>query len=116
MEQPSPAVQAMARQLLAHAMSGGDTKDAADVVASASRAYDDVRTRSARLLGSGGFHALMTRALALAKKDRPELSGVRVEPDGSLVGLQEVAAGRSPDEVADGLVALLARLLGLLAI
>src|SRR5207248_11681173 len=70
-----------------------------------------LRRRLSELTGVNGFHALMNRALTLARAQAAGLSAVELKPDGSLNGLGEIC-GRDP---AAG-VELIAQLLGLLAI
>jgi hypothetical protein len=45
-----------------------------------------------RLVGIGGYRALLQRALILAQRESPTLSGVEVKADGSMVGLEGAAA------------------------
>jgi len=66
------------------------------------------------LMGSGGFRALLSRALTLATAEVPGLRAVHVQADGSLEGLEELRTQLSPAELFDGRVVLLAQLLGLL--
>jgi len=60
------------------------------------------------VLGAAGFHALLARAVTLAKAEVPAMTAVQAQADGSLVGLS------ADDDVAKGEVVLVARLLGLL--
>jgi hypothetical protein len=65
-------------------------------------------------MGNGGFHALLARALALAKTEVSWLRPVHVNASGSMEGLRELQTQLSPDEFLEGRVVLLAQLLGLL--
>jgi hypothetical protein len=67
------------------------------------------------LMGTGGFRALLSRALALAAAEVPLLRAVHVMADGSLEGVDKVHAKFSPDEFGEAQVVLLAQLLGLMA-
>ena len=67
-----------------------------------------------RLVGLEGFRALLVRALALARAERPWLSAVEVRQDGSLQGLGEAALQRDNAGATEGYAALLAQFLGLL--
>lgn len=75
---------------------------------------EKLRPPLAALVGSTGFSALLSRALALASPEVPWLRGVYVKADGSLEGLAELEAQVDPEKIAEGRVALLAQLLGLL--
>lgn len=68
------------------------------------------------IMGSAGFHALLSRALLLAGEDVPWLRSVNVKADGSLEisWEHELKAKVDPKEIAEGGIVLLATLLGLL--
>jgi hypothetical protein len=68
----------------------------------------------AALMGTIGFRALLSRALVLANADVAWLSGLHVGNDGFFEGLTELQAEASPEEIYDGGIVLLVRLLGLL--
>jgi len=76
---------------------------------------DKLRPLLATLMGSGGYRALLLRALALASAQVPWLRAVHVNADGAWGGLKELSAELDPDEYLEGRVVLLAQLLGLLA-
>jgi len=76
---------------------------------------EKLRPQLAILAGSGGFHALLSRAFALANPEVPWLCTVHINADGSLEGLEELHAQLDRDELFDGGVVLVAQLLGLLA-
>jgi hypothetical protein len=67
-----------------------------------------------QLVGREGFHALLARALALAKAEHPWLGGVQVDAAGSLAGLEAALAVGEPADADAGAAAVLAHLLGLL--
>jgi hypothetical protein len=75
---------------------------------------EKLRPPLAKLAGNGGFHALLSRAIALAKPEVPWLRTVHVNTDGSLEGLEVLHAQSDHDELFDGGVVLVAQLLGLL--
>nr|QQZ50276.1 hypothetical protein JKL49_00670 [Phenylobacterium glaciei] len=54
------------------------------------------------------------RALVLATAEVAWLSDLKVKVDGLIEGLNELKAQANPEEIADGGIVLLARLLGLL--
>ncbi len=108
MRTPSPAIQALARQLLAD----GPAREAANADPHrAVRAVEKLRAPLMKLIGTAGFSSLLARALSLARRQAPVLEGLRVQPDGSLVGLDEVQRDSS-----DGGAILVAELLDLLVI
>ena len=76
--------------------------------------FDKLRPYLATLMGTGGFRALLLRALALATAEVSWLCEVQVKADGALEGWQDVHAKLDPDEFFEGGVVLLAQLLGLL--
>jgi hypothetical protein len=73
-----------------------------------------LRPHLAKLMGSLGFRALLSRALVLANAEIPWLRAVHVKADGSLEGLGELEAGLGREEFLEGCVVLLAEFLGLL--
>jgi hypothetical protein len=76
--------------------------------------FEKLRPQLATLMGNTGFHALLSRALALASMEIPSLPAVYVKADGSLEGLNDREARGVAEEIAEGRVILLAQLLGLL--
>jgi hypothetical protein len=111
MSRATPKLRAFAKRLIAHETRGNksfDKKSAAFLF------NDRLRPQLTELMGTGGFRALLSRALALANVDVAWLRAVHVKADGSLEGLDELAAQVEADEVVEGGVALLAQLLGLL--
>jgi hypothetical protein len=77
--------------------------------------FEKLRPQLATLMGNTGFHALLSRALAVANAEDPSLRAVHVKADGSLEGLEELQAQVEPEEkMAEGSVVLVAQLLALL--
>jgi hypothetical protein len=75
------------------------------------RVYERLRRQLGAPVGTDGFQALASRALALAKAESPRLSAVRVTANGGLRGLGEVESQTDSDgEVG---IILIAQLLGL---
>jgi hypothetical protein len=105
MNTTTPVIEALAQRLIALESAG---EPSAMQFAAAVRTCDRLRVTLARLVGADGFCSLMSRALALAKREVPSLEAARVLPDGSLVGLDGVRRD------ADAGVIVVARLLGLL--
>jgi hypothetical protein len=77
---------------------------------------DKLRPQLATLMGNVGFHALLSRALAMANAEVAWLRAVHVKADGSLEGLDELEAQVYPEEIFEGKVVLLAQLLGVLVV
>lgn len=78
------------------------------------RVGEKVRVSLIRLVGEDGFTALIRRALALARTDAADLQTVKIEADGRLEGIEELAAeGESGIETA---TTLIAHVLGLLVV
>src|SRR5579862_4335196 len=63
------------------------------------------------LMGTAGFRALLSRALALANEEVAWLRAVHVNADGSLEGLEELHSQLDPNEFFEGTLVLLAQLL-----
>jgi hypothetical protein len=79
------------------------------------RVYERLRRQLGAPVGVGGFQALASRALALAKSQSPRLSAVQVTANGGLRGLGEVESQTDADADEDGEagIILIAQLLGL---
>ena len=77
------------------------------------RVYERLRRQLGSAVGVDGFHALASRALALAKSESPELSTVQVTANGGLRGLGEAESRAPVDEDGEAGVILIAQLLGL---
>jgi hypothetical protein len=77
------------------------------------RVYERLRRQLGAPVGSDGFQALASRALALAKSESPRLRAVEVTADGGLRGLDQVESKTGADEDGEAGVILIAQLLGL---
>jgi hypothetical protein len=77
------------------------------------RVYERLRRQLGAPVGTDGFQALASRALALAKAESPRLSAVQVTANGGLRGLGEVESQTDPDENGEAGIILIAQLLGL---
>jgi hypothetical protein len=75
---------------------------------------ETLRPQLATLMGSAGFHALLTRALAVARAEDPWLRAVEVEADGSLRARDEAEAMANTKAMTESSVVLVSHLLGLL--
>ena len=108
-----PAIQDLARGLLAREPEGGEPSHGD--MGRAVRACEKLRVPLTKLIGVAGFASLLSRAMALAKRQAPSLEGLRVEADGSLAGFNEVQQDSGAAEAARHAgVVLVAELLGLL--
>lgn len=56
------------------------------------RVCEKLRRPLTTLIGPAGYSSLLSRALTLARRESPALAEVRVNPDGSLEGLEGEAA------------------------
>lgn len=102
----------LARRLLVYEAAEGKTSEPAEPVAV--RVYNKLRRPLSALAGVPGFWSLASRALALARAEAPDLSSVRIMPDGSLQGLGEVEPQVTRGQNGDSGAILIAQLLGLL--
>ena len=67
-----------------------------------------------KLMGPGGYRALLSRALSLAGADAPWLGKLFLKEDSSLEGFAAVRKELGSKAITEGEVALVAQLLGLL--
>ncbi len=70
----------------------------------------------AKFMGAAGVGVLLTRALALASVEIPWLRQLRAQDDGTLEGVAEIEAKLGPGAIAEGEIALVGHLLGLLVV
>jgi len=109
-----PAMQNLARWLLADEAAVANTPEATVQVAVCIRVCEKLRRPLSTLTGVDGYRALISRALALSKADVPSLASMRVMADGSLESPDPVGQERDVDETRKGGASLVAQLLGLL--
>jgi hypothetical protein len=109
---PTPAIQELARQLLAGTPAGAESSgDAAQIV----RTCEKLRAPLSKFAGAAGFASLLSRALALAKRQAPSLEGLWVLADGTLIGFNEIPQDlAAADATRQGGIILVTELLGLL--
>jgi hypothetical protein len=107
-----PKTREFAERLLAHEGAAGKTTEPVEFPAF--RVCETLRRPVSALLGVAGFRPLLSRALALAKAEAPNLSAVEVAPDGSLQCLGELGLQIDQDQYREGGVILIAHLLGVL--
>ena len=77
------------------------------------RVYEKLRRQLGAPVGPDGFHALASRALALAKAESSGLNAVQIAANGGLRGLGEVESGMNADDYGEPGIILIAQLLGL---
>jgi len=73
-----------------------------------------LRPQLAVLMGKGGFHAVLSRALAVAGAEVGWLRAVKVNADGVLEGWEPAEGPEDADETTEAGALLVAQLLGLL--
>lgn len=112
MNKSTPEMRLFAKRLMAYEAKRNNTHQV-----SATAAFyvcEKLRPQLATLMGSGGYRALLSRALALASAEVPGLRAVRVNPEGGLDGLVDDAAQPGADDLFEARAVLLAQLFGLL--
>ena len=109
MTNPSASIRALAQHLLAVEAANQSTSDVHEAV----RVCEKLRISLARFAGPAGYTSLLRRALALARAEVPALQTVKVGADGSLEGLEHLAADAS-NGGPDAAVAITTYLLALL--
>ena len=112
MNSATPKVKEFARRLLAHDATLGKSGGRED--SEAFRACEKLRGPLSKLTGVGGFSSLLSRALTLAGAEIPWLRKLGIKSDGSLEGLEDLVAIIDSRQMAEGEVALVSQLLGLL--
>jgi hypothetical protein len=111
MTQRSAAATEVARRLWQRAVGNASTPE--DVAVAATRMCTGLRVGLSRWVGAMGYRALIDRALLLARAEHPALSSVSCHGGDEPVTTAAVWA-HSADEVATGMVALVAALVELL--
>ena len=91
---------------------GGSNAD--ELQSAVQRTFEKLNEHLAKRLGSGGYYALIKRAVTLAAADFPWLTSIQITKSGILEGFDPVFEVRTIPEIAEGCVAILASLIGLL--
>jgi hypothetical protein len=112
MSTASPAIRNLTRRLIALEAARDDPSGAH--APRAVRVLETLRAPLSRLAGAAGFHALLSRALALAKAEDATLNPVQARADGSLEGFEGDRHGPAAGAGEGGGAVVVARLLGLL--
>ena len=113
MSQATPLMRNIAERLIAYETS--ERKSSGTKTGANFPVCEKLRPHLATLMGSTGYRALLSRALARAEAEVPSLRAVQVDADGSITGFDKLEARAAPDELAKAPVVLVAQLLGLLA-
>ena len=113
MTSPKPAFESTAQRLILDA--AADREDAASIAGAAEHVFQALHDHLAKLIGVVGFRALLARSLMLARPGLPALGRIEVMPEGTIPGLLEELASRSPAEALAAPAAWLARFIDLLA-
>ena len=112
MGRATPQMRDFSQRLIAFERRGN--KSSGTLPPAAFHVFEKLRPHLATLMGNTGFHALLSRALAVANAEDPSLRVVHVKADGSLEGLEELQTQVDPEETTEGSVVLVAQLLALL--
>lgn len=110
--EPSDPAVAFARRLLERERAG-DGSDAG-LAGALDRSCSLITVGLSRWFGLYGTRALVTRALATARKQHPSLAGVGVSDSDCLDGVRASAQAHGSAAVAEGIVSTIAGLVGLL--
>jgi hypothetical protein len=113
MNRASPQMRNLAKHLIVSEVLGNNSSEVESL--KVFHITDQMRPHLTVLMGTGGFRALLSRALTLAKSEASWLSAVRVNSDGALEELETIHSQLDPAAFLEGRVVLLAQLLGLLA-
>ena len=112
MNEPISAQEELACRVLAREAAETDPSS----VRASQRAIEKLRLYLTKFIGAAGFHSMLTRALALAKVQRPGLASVQVNPDGTLAGIDDAAQVRGGGAAEKAEAAVLTQLLALLVV
>ena len=112
----SPGMRALAHRLLEYEVAV--CKHSEPIESPTLRVYEKLRSSLGEFVGAAAFRSLASRALMLARPETPSLSAARITEDGSLKGQGEIESrfDNDNDQVGEGGIVLIARLLGLLRI
>ena len=89
-------------------------KPAGANASTAFRVCEKLRGPLGKIMGVGGFHSLLARAVRLSGAEAPWLRAVQIAADGSLEDLNRLEAEQDGRAGAAGEAVLVAELLGLL--
>lgn len=112
MNHATPRMRDLAHRLIAIETGGEESSRTENQTAL--EVVQKLRPALEELMGSTGFHALVSRSLVLAEKEVPGLGGARMNADGGVEHFQETQVKTAPQPVSTGGAVMLAWLLGLL--
>jgi len=112
MTRASPTFREFAGRLLAWEQKAG--KRLSSNSPSSVSVQEKLRLHLVAVMGTGGFRALLTRALTLAGAEMTVLRELQVNADGTLEGMEQLEQQLGPAEMNECREVLLAHLLGLL--
>ena len=112
MNRVTPTIRTFAARLITHGVC--ESAFIETIPAKALQVCQKLRPQLITLMGKGGFHALMTRAIALAKPEVPWLSAARVNENGTVEGWNDSDKHVDAENLALGSMIFLAQLLGLI--
>ncbi len=112
----APGMRDLAQRLVTYEAGAGETSAVAE--SPALLVFEKLRQSLGEFVGVAGFQSLASRALTLARPEAPSLSAAWVAADGTLQGLGAIETQIEMDknQVGDGGIILIARLLGLLCL
>jgi len=112
MSRSTPQMRRFAKRLITYEASRDKTSETNDPKLFS--VYEKLQPLLATLIGNGGFRALISRSLVLAKAEVPWMQSIRVKLDGSLESVKNLHEQIDADEFFEGRIILLSHLLGLL--
>jgi hypothetical protein len=112
MSRATPELLNFARRLIAYEARGNESSETG--LPAGFDVCEKLRRHLANLMGTGGYRALLTRALALASAEVAWLRTIVINVDGSLDERPEGGAQVDEQAMAEGGVVLVAQLIGLM--
>lgn len=109
MDKEPPLAKDLAILVLSHERT--DISDIKEFQSVVQRIFERLNSHLSIRLGTGGYHALLYRAVTLAASGSPWLASVHVSQDGLVEGFQDMS---QYDAIYNGSVAILAHLIELL--
>lgn len=113
MNRATPQMRHLAKSLIIYEQLG--YKPSTPKISAAFSISEKLRPQLASLMGEGGYRALLSRALTLARAEAPWLGAVQIKADGSLEEPAGLETQIDMQGTVEGRIVLLAHLLGLLA-
>ena len=102
MSRATRRIRDLAERLIAYESESGAGESVEVGTPAAFHVSEKLRPHLATLMGSAGFRALISRALALASAEVPWLRAVHVKADGSLIRLEELGGRLEPKDFLEG--------------